>query len=469
MNKSLDLTSLLKRYFLRINMNLDNFLGRMYEESCWLQSQGRQSENIYTLEQYSVQSLNTLGLAYCATGVYFDKAIECFKDALKIDTGNWILWSNICHAYSLMEDHENSLEAAMNAIETSRGVSFDPFYNAGVALTSLNKIPEAIAMYEIALELKQNHCHANYNYGLCKLRMNLCQDGWEKYENRFITNPLTGKFKQRFLAPDWDGRKLKGKKLLVYSEQGLGDFIFYGRFIPLLKDFGATVAVEVQEQLVPILGENFKIDEIISRKNDRNWPEPIESDYVVSVASLPRIFKVDSKEKIPKDPYVFASNKPKPDFYLDEKLKIGLCWCGNSDHQRDHTRSMFVEQFNPLTEIPNTQFFGLVKGVNKSRKWPTGVVNLFKGIENFPMINLESQIKDFGDLMHYINHLDLVITVDTGLAHLAGAMGKKTWVLLGSEVDWRWGYNKETTPWYPSVRLFNKKDTWENLVQEFHQ
>ena len=130
---------------------------------------------------------------------------------------------------------------------------------------------------------------------------------------------------------------------------------------------------------------------------------------------------------------------------------------------------MFVEQFNPLTEIPNTQFFGLVKGVNKSRKWPTGVVNLFKGIENFPMINLESQIKDFGDLMHYINHLDLVITVDTGLAHLAGAMGKKTWVLLGSEVDWRWGYNKETTPWYPSVRLFNKKDTWENLVQEVLQ
>ena len=71
--------------------------------------------------------------------------------------------------------------------------------------------------------------------------------------------------------------------------------------------------------------------------------------------------------------------------------------------------------------------------------------------------------------MHYINHLDLVITVDTGLAHLAGAMGKKTWVLLGSEVDWRWGYNKETTPWYPSVRLFNKKDTWENLVQEVLQ
>lgn len=450
-------------------MNLDNFLGRMYEESCWLQSQGRQSENIYTLEQCAVQSLNTLGLAYCATGVYLDKAIECFKDALKIDTGNWALWNNICHAYSMIEDSENSLEAAMNAIKLSRGVSFDPFYNAGVALNSLNRIPEALAMYEIALELNSNNCHANYNYGICKLTMNICQDGWEKYENRFITSPLTGKFKQRFLSPDWDGRKLKGKKLLVYIEQGLGDFIFFARFLPLLKEFGGTVSVEAQEELIPILGENLKIDEIISRKNDRDWKEPVESDYAVSICSLPRIFKIDSEEKIPKDPYVFAPNKPKPDFYLDEKLKIGLCWCGNSGHQRDHTRSMSIEQLKPLTEVQNTQFFGLVKGVNKVRKWPKGTVDLFQGIEDFPIINLEDQIKDFGDLMHYINHLDIVITVDTGLAHLAGAMGKKTWIMLGSEVDWRWGFNKTNSDWYPSVRLFRFKDSWENLVQEILQ
>ena len=125
---------------------------------------------------------------------------------------------------------------------------------------------------------------------------------------------------------------------------------------------------------------------------------------------------------------------------------------------------MFIEQFKPLTEIKNVELFGLLKGVEGKRCWPTGIVNTFEGIENFPMTNLANKINDYSDLAHYINHLDLVITVDTGLAHLAAAMGKEVWLILGTEFDWRWGDDEFKTMWYPTMKLFRRKDTWENVM-----
>jgi len=447
-------------------MNLDKILIGMHEESCRLHAEGRDSEALFTCEQLAVQSLNTLGLAYCGYLPNYDKAINCFFDALKIEPSNWLLWSNICHVRSLQERHKEALSAAIQSIKFSDGIAFDPYYNAGVTLTALGRCKEAVEMYRAALQISPEHSQINYNLGLCLLRIGEWKDGWEKYEYRFKTSELTGRFKDRFIQDQWDGRKFKKKSLAVYSEQGLGDFIFFARFLPMVKALGGKVICEVQEPLKDVIGKNLKIDELVSRPNNTEWPAPPDSDYAVSISSLPRILKIDSLDKVPNRPYIAAPNKPRPRGFSNKKFNIGLCWAGNSDHQRDYTRSMFLNHFKPLADNPKVQLFGLVKGVRNQRKWPEGVVDLNYGIDDFPMVNLENQINGFGDLAHYINHLDLVLTVDTGLAHLAGAMGKPVWVLLGKETDWRWGDDATTSAWYPSMRLFRRQDTWENLVSE---
>ena len=447
-------------------MNLDKILMGIHEESCRLHTEGRDSEALFTCEQMAVQSLNTLGLAYCSYLPNYEKAVNCFYDAIKIEPSNWLLWSNICHVRSLQERHQDALSAAIQSIKFSDGTVFDPYYNAGVTLTSLGKCKEAVEMYRAALQINPDHFQSNYNLGLCLLRIGEWKEGWEKYEYRFKTSELTGKFKNRFVQDQWDGRKFKKKSLVVFSEQGLGDFIFFARFLPMVKALGGDVICEIQEPLKDILGSNLKIDKIISRPNNTDWPAPPKSDYAVSISSLPRVLKIDSLKKVPNKPYIFVANKPKPKNFSSKKFKIGLCWSGNSDHQRDHTRSMFLNHFKPIADNPKFQMFGLVKGVQSKRRWPEGVVDLNYGIEDFPMTNLAGQINGFGDLAHYIDHLDLVLTVDTGLAHLAGAMGKPVWVLLGKETDWRWGDDLTTSAWYPSMKLFRRKDSWENLISE---
>jgi tetratricopeptide (TPR) repeat protein len=446
-------------------MNLDKILCGMYEESCRLHNENRDAEAIFTCEHTATQALNTLGLAYCSYLGNYEKAIAVFHSALAIDPGNWLLWSNICHVRSNQGKHEEAVEAAFKAIKYSGGSVFDPFYNAGVSFTACGKMKEAIDMYRSALELCPDSPQSNYNLALCLLRSGYFQEGWTRYEGRFLTNELTGNFKKRFVQDHWDGRKFKNKTLLVYSEQGLGDFILFARFLPMVKKLGGEVICEVQEPLLPIVGKNLKVNKLISRPNTNSWPEPPVSDYCISISSLPRVLKIDSLDKVPTEPYIFAPKRTKPKFMSNDKLNIGICWCGNSDHQRDYTRSMGLGQFRPLAS-DGRELFGLLKGVSGRRNWPQGFVDLNEGIETFPMTNLADKIADFGDLAHFVNHLDLVITVDTGLAHLAGAMGKKVWVLLGKETDWRWGDDTTVSPWYPSMRLFRRKDTWENLIQE---
>lgn len=447
-------------------MNLDKILTSIQEDYFRLQSEGRHSECLFTCEQLVVQSLNTLGLAYCRDSSSYDKALNCFYDALKIEPSNWLLWSNICHVFNLQDKNEESLSAIIKSIKFSEGKSFDAYYNAGVVLSSLDKNEEAINMYRSSLQIIPDHNQSNYNLALCLLKSQSWKEGWEKYEYRFKTNDFTKKFKDRFVQDQWDGRKFKNKSLVVFSEQGLGDFIFFSRFLPKVKSLGGNLICEVQEPLKDIIVNNFKIDKLFFRPNNINWTEPPESDYAISISSLPKVLRIDSLKKIPNKPYIFPPKKPKPKEFLKKKYKIGLCWLGNSDHQRDHTRSFFLNYFKPISKNSKLQLFGLSKGVQSKRVWPQGVVDLNEGIEDFPMINLADKINTFGDLANYINHLDLVLTVDTALAHLAGAMGKPVWVLLGKETDWRWVESSTSSDWYPSMRLFRRKTTWEDLISE---
>jgi tetratricopeptide (TPR) repeat protein len=294
-------------------MNLDQILSFMYVESTRLNDQGYNSESVYTSEQLAVQALNTLGLTYCSNKM-FDKSILAFESAVKIDEGNWLLWSNIAHVYSVQDNRIKALDAALRSVEYCNKSAFDPYYNAGVILTSLNRIEEAKEMYKTALQIRPDDANANYNYGLLLLRTGLCKEGWEKYEYRFETSKLTGKFKERFcgrpsglVQPHWDGRKYKNKSLLVYSEQGLGDFIFFARFLPMVKKLGGKLIVEIQDPLKNIVGSNLKIDELVVRPNNIDWPTAPESTTVYRFVVCQAFSKFILKIKVPTEPYIFCS------------------------------------------------------------------------------------------------------------------------------------------------------------------
>jgi len=446
-------------------MNLDKYFSDLHNETWQLSNNGRPHEALYVAEHAAVQSLNCLGLVYSNNHKNYKKSLECFYRGLKIDPGNWQLWSNIVHVFSISGDLEKAQVAAKQAIKFSRGVHFDPFYNAGVVFTNAGNLNEAEKMYKMALEIDPKHATASFNLALNLLRQGKYVEGFEMYEWRFKSAEITRKFKERFLQDHWDGRKFKKKSLLIYSEQGLGDFILFSRFIEKAKSLGGKIIVEVQEPLAKIVKDNLPVDEVVSRPNNNDWPKPIETDYCISVCSLPKVLKIDSEQKIIHDPYIRAKSKRKLKS-VGKKLKVGLSWCGNSDHKRDFTRSTFVSVFQPLTENEKLQCYSLVKGVSFKRDWPTGKVDLGFGLEKMNIIDLSNTINNFDDLASAIDAMDLIITVDTGLAHLAGTMGKTTWLLIGTETDWRWKDNTDTTPWYQSVKIFRYKTSWHDLINE---
>ena len=446
-------------------MNLDKLILDFHQDSINLAKENRGSEVIWATEYISVFALNSLGLAYATYENNYKKALETLYNALKIEPASSMVWSNITHVYSTIGQNDNAIEAALKAVECSDGKDFHSFYNAGVVLTNGGRLQEAEQMYRSARILSPNNENVSFNLSLSLLRQGKYEEGFQLYEYRFKTSEYTGNFKKRFLQDEWDGRKFKKKSLLIYSEQGLGDFIQFGRFIKNIRPFGGKIICEVQEPLAKIVKENFDVDEVISRPNNSDWPQAPESDYCISICSLPRVLKIKGIEEVSSDPYI----KTKTVYKLKntgKKFKIGICWAGNPDHKRDCTRSIPVSNFSVLTQNKNIQCYSLMKGVNSKRTWPTGAVDLNDGIEKLNIIDLQDKINDFNDLAGIVKSMDLVITVDTALAHLCGSMGIPTWVLIGMETDWRWMDNINKTLWYDSVTLFRYKDGWENLLNE---
>jgi Tfp pilus assembly protein PilF len=447
-------------------MHIEKFISDFHNDNFYLLGQNRLPEYIYSAENMAVQSLNALGLAYSNDIKFHQKALDCFHMAIKIDPGNWQLWSNIVHIYCTSGDMEKAAIASNEAVKFAKGEFFDAFYNAGVVYTYSNRLPQAEEMYKKALQLNPEHPTSNFNLSLVLLRQGKYKEGFALYDWRFKAAEVTKKFKQRFIEQDeWDGRKFKKKSLLIYSEQGMGDFIQFSRYLKKVKSLGGKVICEVQEPLAQLVRDNFDVDEVVGRPNTNDWPKLKPTDYCISICSLPHILKVESEKDIISEPYITAKKKLKLPS-VGKKLKVGICWCGNSDHKRDHTRSTFAHSFKALTESPKVQCYSLVKGINFRRQWPNGVVDLSTGMKDMNLIDLSDKITNFESLASAIDAMDLIVTIDTGLAHLAGAMGKPTWTLIGTETDFRWMDIIDTTPWYQSMRLFRHKTNWEDLIKE---
>ncbi len=271
------------------------------------------------------------------------------------------------------------------------------------------------------------------------------EEGWKEYEWRKDRKDFGKRKFNKLLMPGVD---IEGKEVLVFAEQGLGDALHFLRYIPMLKKKGCRVIFECGKEMHPLL-RNFKwIDEILER--DINNAPDIKYDYEIPLLSLPKFFNTNNMNIPAEVPYLNADTMLKEKWakFLQgsDKIKIGIVWAGNPKHTNDRHRSVLLKQFMPLLSIGDTHFYSLQKG------FPVIQVKDYQLL----LTDLDDYLISFADTAAVIENLDLVITVDTSVAHLAGALGKETWVLIPYMPDWRWLLNGEKSKWYPSMKLYRQ-------------
>ena len=259
-----------------------------------------------------------------------------------------------------------------------------------------------------------------------------------------------------FPQPQWDGAPAPGKTILVHAEAGYGDAIQFVRLIPLLQTGGAKLILECQPPLISLLRNVKGIDQIVAR-GDALPP----FDLHIPLPSLARILGI-SLENMPNAvPYLTPSPK-RTDAWAArlreyQKFKVGLVWAG-SDLTQSTTRSRSIEIFEPLTRAEGAQLFSLQKEPGEARKH----------FNTMKIIDFTAELHDFSETAAMIQNLDLVISVDTSVAHLAGALGKPVWVLIPKPTDFRWLLDREDSPWYPTMKLFRQKTSgeWKDVVEQ---
>jgi hypothetical protein len=270
------------------------------------------------------------------------------------------------------------------------------------------------------------------------------EEGWQEYEWRWKQPGAEGK---TLLRPAWDGSAIAGKTILLHSEQGAGDTIQFVRYACLLRQHGAKVLLHCQESLRTLLDGMPELAQVFSGP----VPAP-EFDVHAPLMSLPRLFgtRVDSIPKA-ETPYLL----PLPDSMAPQdrascpNFRVGLVWRGNPSHRNDRNRSLPLELLENLVAIDGAQFFSLQVGpTSAEQQW----------LSSKAILDLSPGLSDYAATARCLVDLDLLISVDTSVAHLAGALGRPVWTLLPTCNDWRWLQDREDSPWYPSMRLFRQSE-----------
>lgn len=332
-------------------------------------------------------------------------------------------------------------------------------FNYGAFLGQRRRLNEAIVHYTRAIGFEPFHVFAHFNRAISHLLLGEYEAGWSDYEWRFKYFEMIGQKRPDFGLPYWYGESPKGKKILVYSEQGVGDLFQFVRWTHDLRERGAYVVLYCPLETATLFMNYPDVDAVVTREEDF----PKDLDYHVSVMSLPYYFGMKGSDCVDCSPYLFPSpvNIDYDWSKFDNKLKVGICWAGGKAARTDSVRSTYLYNFKSLLKRPDIQLFSLQKD-RSTRRWGDRNVDLGNCFDYMPIEDLAPHMVDFNHTANLIQKLDLVITVDTSVAHLAGAMRRPTWVLLPHTPDFRWRLNGNTTPWYGCMSLFrqNKPGDW---------
>jgi tetratricopeptide (TPR) repeat protein len=403
-------------------------------------------------------AIHQLGIVAFRRGESLNAA-ALMERSVALDPSSALFYRNLCEAYRTLDRYDDALAAGQRAVALDPR---DPLcrHNLSVLHYDRLELDEAVASAEAALTIEPNFPGAHFGIAEASLLRGDFPRGWDEYEWRFrlagvpALMPPTDK-------PQWDGKPLpKGGALLLVADQGYGDVIQFSRYIPWAAARVPDFAVACSGELRPVIGQ-FTGG---SRMFD-HWDSCPEFAAYCALSGLPRLAGTNA-ESIPQaTPYLRADETRLAAW--SERLRslspegyrrIGIVWAGRPTHRNDRRRSLDLAQLAPLSVLPGVSLFSLQKGA------PQGQIGRYWG--RAPLLNLGPEIRDYGDTMAIIECLERVIAVDTSVGHLAGALGKPVSIMLPYAPDWRWGLGSETTPWYPSARLFRQdlRRDWSTVI-----
>jgi tetratricopeptide (TPR) repeat protein len=400
--------------------------------------------------------LNTKSIILAELGEY-EKSLTICSKTIKLSPGKLCYLGNKSKILKLLGRYEESISICKDCLLIMPD-NVDFLNTQAGALAALGKFEESFFYYDKAFSINSNYTMGLYNKSLYLMLSGRIKEGLELYENRWNLKELKLK-KKYFKKPLWLGdQSISGKRLLVYSEQGLGDMIQMYRYLAELENLGIQVILESHKSLKNLFSDNAKNVHVVCKGDALNEDD---FDYYCPMMSLPLAFKTDVNSIISSPFYIKSSQdlleKWRKKLPKKTKLFIGLVWAGSSDYKGDRLRSVSFLQFTSLFR-EDVQFVSLQKEISSSD---------FEDLkENNQVLHFGEQLRDFSDTAALVECMDLVITVDTSVAHLSGAMGKPTWILTRKIPDWRWLLERDDSPWYPTVKLFRQssRDDWSDVV-----
>ena len=402
-----------------------------------------------------------------AAGTY-EASLVSYDTALSLEPNNTYIYNNRGLLLHFWGRHHEALADFATAIRLDPSHA-DAHCNRGMALEALGQYTDALGHYDAAIALSPNHAAAHFNHALCDLTLGRFREGWPEHEWRWQTEQL----KSSELISDkplWLGQEsLRGKRILVHAEQGLGDSLQFCRYLPMVAELGATLIVQVQAPLVPLIRTMPGVAQVVAQ--GEVLPE---FDLHCPFISLPLAFGT-TLDTVPFVPRYVAPSAQKTLAWQQrigprQALRIGLVWAGGPHSSRavqrpvDARRSIHLSKFAGLN-LPGAAFFSLQKGepaVSQLRELEAA------GWRGPAILAPTAELNDFEDTAALVDQLNLVISVDTSVAHLAGALGKPVWLLNRFDTCWRWMTERDDSPWYPCMRIFRQPAAgdWESAIAQ---
>ncbi len=412
-------------------------------------------EESLALEQGQAQVLNNLGNLYKNSGRLED-AIAAYRSAVDADGALAEAHFNLGTALFESGEHAQAIAHCRTALALRPSFA-EASVSLGFLLEREGDAPGAAGCYRDAIAARPDFAEAHFNHALQLLLAGDFEEGWEEYEWRLRLPELVSLWPYAD-RPRWDGSPLEGKTILLYAEQGLGDAIQFVRFAPLVAERGGRVILSCAASLMAL----FESVPGVAALAD--WSEPAPAfDLCCSLLSLPGIFRTTLATLPAQIPYLHAdpeklrrwSARLAPDA---ARLKVGLVWATQSSNKSARSRSLDLEMLAPIVAAGDVLFCSLQKG--------PGADHIAHAPAGMRIVDFGRELADFSDTAALVANLDLVISIDTAAAHLAGAMATPVWVLTDWPPEWRWLLGRDDSPWYPTMRLFRRarEEAWHGVI-----
>lgn len=429
-----------------------------YERAGRLDDAKRLLERVLDVAPNQGDALHLLGIVVFRQGDV-TRSLDLMERSLTYGIDTPLYLRNICEVYRAMGRLDKAIETARRATALAPA---DPLclHNQAIIHYHRLELDEALDCAGRALRIDPSLPGAHFIRAEALLLRGEWQDGWEEYEWRFriggaapLMPPTT--------KPQWDGKPLKDKTLLLVADQGFGDVIQFARYIPWVAERCPDIALASSAEVQPLLHQIAPAARQFVR-----WPDAPDYAAFCALSGLPRL--AETRVGSVPAPVPYLRSDPGRARHWAERLdglvpkgfrRVGVIWAGRPTHNNDRNRSALLTNFLPLANVSGVALLALQKGpkTEQAGGW----------YGRAPLINIGAEIEDYDDTMAILDNIDLLVTVDTSVAHLAGAMGRPVWIMLPRAPDWRWLLDRSDTPWYPTVRLFRQQTVrrWDDVAR----